>query len=156
MTYDVFYINKRGFEVAKGFKNSSINLPRRSTTYSAAYDLESAETIVLKPNTVTVISTGIKAYMGQNEVLKIYIRSSLGFKKNLVLANQVGIIDSDYYGNPDNDGHIMIAIRNLNDEEITINKGDRIAQGIFEEYLTIDDDQPIDKKRISGIGSTGI
>ena len=93
--------------------------------------------------------------MLQDEVLKLYIRSSLGIKKNVVLSNNVAILDADYYSNPTNDGHIIIALRNEGEESVEILAGDRVAQGIFEKYLLIDDDEPLSYVRISGTGSTG-
>ena len=87
-------------------------------------------------------------------VLVIYLRSSIGFKKGLMLINTVGIIDSDFYENPDNDGNIGFKLKNLTDKEVVIKAGERIMQGIFKKYLVIDDDN-CDKERVSGIGSTG-
>ena len=72
----------------------------------------------------TLIPTGVKAYMEDDEVLYIYNRSSNPKKKGLILANSVGVIDKDYYGNQDNDGHIMVAFFNFKDEDVKINKGD--------------------------------
>ncbi len=148
---------KRGFEIAKGFENSNINLPQRSTKNSAGYDIESAEDCIIpafklgqKP---TLIKTGIKAYMGSDEVLILANRSSNPGKKGLILANSIGVIDSDYYGNPDNDGHIMFAFYNIKSEDIEIKKGERIGQGIFQKYLTVDNDNA-NGERSGGFGST--
>ncbi len=98
----------RGFKVVKGFENSSIILPKRQTKNSAGYDFYVASDTVIKAHSIALIPTGVKAYMESDEVLKIYVRSSMPMKKGLTLANNVGIIDSDYFENPDNDGHIMI------------------------------------------------
>ena len=102
----------------------------------------------------TLIKTGIKAYMQEDEVLYIYNRSSNPMKKGLVMANSVGIIDSDYYENPDNDGHIMFAFYNFYPFDITIKKGDKIGQGIFGKFLTVDNDST-EGERTGGFGSTG-
>ena len=147
----------RGFEVAKGFEDKNINLPVRKTKYSAGYDIEAAEDIVI-PKFVpgvnpTLIPTGIKAYMEDDEVLYLYNRSSNPKKKGLVLANSVGVVDKDYYGNPDNDGHIMFAFYNIKDEDITIHKGEAIGQGVFAKYLVTDDDVA-NGERVGGFGST--
>ena len=91
--------------------------------------------------------------MESDEVLKIYVRSSMPMKKGLTLANNVGIIDSDYFENPDNDGHIMIQVLNLTDNDILAKKDERIAQGIFLKYLLADDDN-VTESRIGGFGST--
>ena len=147
----------RGFEIAKGFEDKNINLPVRKTKYSAGYDIEAAEDIVVPSfkgnNNPTLIPTGIKAYMADDEVLYLYNRSSNPKKKGLVLANSVGVIDKDYYGNPDNDGHIMFAFYNVKDEDITIKKGEALGQGVFSKYLISDDDFA-EGKRNGGFGST--
>ena len=92
--------------------------------------------------------------MNNDEVLMIYIRSSLGFKYNLRLCNQTGIIDSDYYNNENNEGHIFIAIQNEGTNYINLKTGDRFAQGIFMKYLTADDEEEINTSRTGGMGST--
>ena len=91
--------------------------------------------------------------MGDDEVLYLYNRSSNPKKKGLILANSVGVVDKDYYGNPDNDGHIMFAFFNIKDEDITIKKGEAIGQAIFSKYLVTDDDQAKGKRQ-GGFGST--
>lgn len=147
----------RGFEVAKGFEDAGINLPVRKTKYSAGYDIEAAEDIVIpsfkKGMNPTFVKTGVKAYMQDDEVLMIYNRSSNPKKKGLILANSVGVIDKDYYGNPENDGHIMFAFFNIKDEDITIKKGDAIGQGVFSKYLVTDNDVA-GGDRTGGFGST--
>ena len=145
----------RGFEVCKGFEDKGINLPVRKTKYSAGYDIECCEDTVIPAGSKkpTLIPTGIKAYMGDDEVLYLYNRSSNPKKRGLVLANSVGVIDKDYYGNPDNDGHIMFAFYNVFDEDITIKKGEAIGQGVFSKYLIVDDDQA-NGERQGGFGST--
>src|SRR5574344_1069976 len=134
----------RGFEVAKGFEDKGINLPIRQTKYSAGYDIEAAEDVTIpsfkKGMAPTLIKTGIKAYMQDDEVLMLYNRSSNPKKKGLILANSVGVIDKDYYGNPDNDGAIMFAFYNNRSEDVEIKKGDCIGQGIFQKYFIVDDD----------------
>ena len=129
-------------------------LPRRMTAHSAGYDFFAIEGFTIKPGEIKKIPTAIKAEMNHDEVLMIYIRSSLGFKYNLRLCNQVGIIDSDYYNNIDNEGHIFIAIQNEGKETITLKTNDRFAQGLFIKYLTVDDEKEIKNARTGGIGST--
>ena len=147
----------RGFEIAKGFENMGINLPERKTKYSAGYDIEAAEDTIVpsfkKGMNPTLIKTGIKAYMQDDEVLFLYNRSSNPKKKGLILANSVGVIDKDYYGNPDNDGHIMFAFYNIKDEDITIKKGEAIGQAVFQKYVITDDDSA-EGERLGGFGST--
>lgn len=141
----------RGFEKVSYMSEGII--PIRGTKNSAGYDISSIEDVVIKPGEVKVLKTGIKAYMNHDEVLELYVRSSIGIKKSLMLANTVGIIDSDYYNNSDNEGHIMIAIYNYGNSDTNIVKGERIAQGIFKQYLTTSDDTVI-TTREGGIGST--
>ncbi len=90
-------------------------LPKRSTKHSAGYDFATLTDFTLKPKEIKLIPTGIKANMNENEVLMLYIRSSLGFKYNLRMCNQVGIIDKDYYNNKDNEGHIFVKLQNEGD-----------------------------------------
>ena len=147
----------RGFEIAKGWENKEINLPVRKTKYSAGYDVEAAEDVIIpsfkKGMKPTLIKTGIKAYMQNNEYLMLVNRSSNPGKRGLVMANSVGIIDKDYYGNPDNDGHFMFAFYNMKEEEKKKKKGDCIGQAIFMPYLLADEDKS-SGERLSGFGST--
>lgn len=147
----------RGFEIAKGFEESKINLPVRKTKYSAGYDIEAAEDVVIpsfkKGMNPTLVKTGLKAYMQDDEVMLLYNRSSNPKKKGLIMANSVGVIDKDYYGNPDNDGHFMFAFYNIKEEDITIKKGEAIGQAVFQKYFVCDDDKA-QGERIGGFGST--
>ena len=147
----------RGFEVAKGFEDKNINLPIRKTKYSAGYDIEAAEDVVIpsfkKGTSPTLVKTGLKAYMQDDEMLLLYNRSSNPKKKGLILANSVGVVDKDYYGNVDNDGHIMFAFYNIKDEDVEIKKGDAIGQAIFQKYLVTDDDAA-EGERAGGFVST--
>lgn len=147
----------RGFEIAKGFEDKEINMPIRKTKYSAGYDIEAAEDIIIpsfkKGTNPTLIKTGLKSYMQDDEVLILANRSSNPKKKGLILANSIGVIDKDYYGNSDNDGHIMFAFYNIKEEDIEIKKGECIGQGIFQKYLITDNDIA-DGDRIGGFGST--
>jgi dUTP pyrophosphatase len=130
-----------------------IILPKRSTLNSAGYDFYSVISFTLSPGERRVIPTGIKVSMNSNEFLSIYIRSSLGFKWNIRMCNQVGIIDADYYNNSENEGHIFVCLMNEGNKVLEIKKGDRIVQGIFMPFLITDDDKTTDI-RMGGIGST--
>lgn len=147
----------RGFEIAKGFEDKNINLPVRKTKYSAGYDIEAAEDCIVPAfkagQAPTLIKTGIKSYMLDNEFLMLCNRSSNPKKKGLILANSVGIVDKDYYENPDNDGHIMFAYYNIKSEDVEIKKGEAIGQAIFQKYYIVDDDN-CEGERIGGFGST--
>ena len=150
---------KRGFEIAKGWEDKEINLPIRKTKHSAAYDLEAAEDILLpsfkmgmKPS---LIPTGLKAYMMEDEVLMIFPRSSSPKKQGILFPHSVGVIYSDYYGNFDNDGHIFVQCINIKDQDVLIKKGEPVAQGIFQKYLVVDDDNATGT-RVGGFGSTDL
>ena len=147
----------RGFEIAKGFEDKGINMPVRKTKCSAGYDVEAAEDTIIpafksgmKP---TLIKTGLKAYCPEDEYFMLVNRSSNPGKKGLVMANSLGIIDSDYYGNESNDGHFMYAYYNFFDHDVEIKKGDVIGQVIFAKYYKVDDDKA-EGTRTGGFGST--
>jgi len=170
---------KRGFEVVSKYQDQKINLPTRATKFSAGYDFEAAINVeipsiwqagiqsgwsaikslassdkndhFLKP---TLVATGVKAYMARSEFLELANRSSNPLKRFLVLANGVGIIDSDYYNNADNEGHIMFQFINFGFSAVIIRKGERIGQGIFHTFLKADQDRTT-SERTSGFGSTG-
>ena len=146
----------RGFELTCEYAEQDLNLPTRSTPGSAGYDIASAVDMALSPGAMALIPTGIKAYMQQDEYLGLHIRSSLAVKSGLRLANGQGIIDADYYNNPDNEGHILLAVVNGGSATVNITKGMRLAQGIFYKFLVTDQDDLVKKEsRRGGIGSTG-
>ena len=147
----------RGFEIAKGYEDRDIHMPVRKTMHSAGYDVEAAEDTVIpvlklgsKP---TLIHTGLKAYCEPDEWFMLANRSSNPGKKHLVLANGIGIVDADYYNNPDNDGEFMFAFFNISDEDVLIKKGDVIGQVVFEKFLICDGDSA-SGNRTGGFGST--
>lgn len=135
------------------FSASDVILPKRQTAKSSGYDFYLPYDVEIKKGEQVLIKTGVKVKLEDDEFLAVFIRSSMGIKKGLNLANQVGIIDSDYFGNPDNDGHIMIAVRNISENDVLLKKHDRICQGIIMRYLVTSDDDT-NKKREGGFGST--
>ena len=147
-------MKQRGFEIVSYYQEKNIILPSRKTKFSAGYDIATAENIILLPQQVTLIPTGIKAYMQTDEYLGVHIRSSIAIKQKLTLINNVGVIDADYYNNVENEGHIMIPVYNYNQTSVSIEKDTRIAQGIFYRYVLASDDKA-ENIRIGGIGSTG-
>jgi len=157
-------MKQRGFEIITDYKDQGISLPERATKGAAGYDFEAAETIVVpsiwqlqsqgvSPKPV-LVKTGIKAYMAENEYLELVSRSSNPLKRFLMLANGVGVIDRDYYNNEGNEGHIMFQFLNFGYEEMVIEKGERIGQGIFKPFLLADVDK-VDTERTGGFGSSG-
>ena len=124
-------------------------LPIRDSIASAGYDILLLEDIELKPNEIIKIPTGIKAYFENDEVLLLVVRSSMGFKFNVRLVNQVGIVDADYYNNKDNEGHIFIKIQNEGKETVKFKAGEAIAPGIFLKYLATKSDKNLGIERSS-------
>lgn len=155
-----------------------LELPKRSTGKSAGYDFMASEHVTIpsiwkqatkyifnkvfsggkeveeKMFKPTLVSTGVKSYMPEDEFLALFNRSSNPMKRFLLMGNGVGVVDSDYYGNPDNDGHIMFQFINFGIKDVTIAPGEKIGQGIFQEFRKADKDNA-EGERESGFGSTG-
>lgn len=131
-----------------------ITLPTRGTRRSAGYDFYLAQDVTLLPAQKTLLWSDVKAYMEEDEVLELHIRSSLGIKQGIILSNITGIIDSDYYENPGNDGNIGFSLLNTSGVGVELKAGDRVAQGIFQKYLVADNDKPLQEERVGGTGST--
>lgn len=150
---------KRGFEIVneefRKHPNADIQLPIRGDSRSAGYDIRTPIRIELQPNERVLVFTDIKAYMLPDEVLEIHVRSSIGVKKNIVLSNITGIIDSSYYGNPSNDGNIGLTLWNTSDKVQVLEANERVCQGIFKKYLVADNDNIANNERTGGFGSTG-
>ena len=117
------------------------NLPRRETKYAAAYDFKALFDYTLEPGEIKKIPTGIKVNMADDDVLLLIDRSSMGFKYNVRMCNQVGVIDKDYYNNKDNEGHMWIRIQNEGDKPYIVKKGEGMIQGMFMKYLTVDNEE---------------
>ena len=147
-------IKIRGFEVVTDEKRKTtgeVTLPTRGSSKAMAYDFYANETYSVMPNEIAKVWTDVKAYMQDNEGLIINVRSSMGGK--FMLANTQGWIDADYYSNESNDGNIGVFLKNISEEVQTINKGDRIAQGAFLNFLVADNGNT-DNVRTGGFGST--
>ena len=146
----------RKFEIAKGFEDKGVIIPQRKTAKSAGYDIIALtdEDVYLIPGQSVNLATGLKACMEDDEVMLLFIRSSLGIKKGITLSNSCAVIDADYYNNPDNDGHFILNVINTSNEVQCIPARSRVAQAVFVKYLTVDDDNATGE-RVGGIGSTG-
>ena len=151
---------RRGFEKVsreRFLKNFSeelyetLELPRRKTRGAAGYDFYLLEDVTLAPGEVKKIATGVKAKMSMDEVLLLVVRSSVGFRYNIRLVNQVGVVDADYYNNPDNEGEIFYKVQNEGESIREFKAGESLVQGMFLKYLTVDEDDGRD----SGEGSEG-
>ncbi len=158
----VYYVGKileasasgqvRGFKTVSGV--SDIRLPERGTEFSAGYDFFACSDTKILPHRIVVVWIGVKAFMPKDEVLLVFNRSSNALKKGLMLANGVGVVDSDYYENKDNDGNIGFSFYNFTDEIVMIKKGEKLGQAIFTKFFFADNDTH-GGKRVGGYGSTG-
>ena len=146
--------NMRKFALVKDAP-ADTKLPTRKTKGSAGYDFYLPCDVVLEPyGDSPIIQTGVKAYMPEDEVLLLFIRSSVGIMKNVTLSNSVGVIDASYCDNPDNEGNIGLKLHNNSPHTVTFKKGERIMQGVFVKYGVVDDDNATEERK-GGIGSTG-
>lgn len=148
--------NMRGFELIEGMNGE---LPIKATIHSAGVDFIASSDITIPAfrfkGQATLVPTGVKAFMQKDEYLQIFARSSIPVNLGLIMSNGVGIVDADYYNNPKNEGHIMIEFNNLTNEHITIEKGTRIAQGIFNKVLPVTHGVRLkNDTRNGGFGST--
>lgn len=147
------YVN-RVLSTGNEFIKPKFDLPKRSTAKSAGYDFICPEDTFVPYNEIKYVKTGVKAYMLDDEILMLCNRSSNPKMKGLILANGVGIIDSDYVDNPDNEGEIAFAFTSNIEGGTLIEAGEKLGQGIFMKFgITIDDNAY--GNRMSGFGSTG-
>lgn len=149
---DIFgdkYTNK---EIREIYDN--IQIPKRSTSKAMGYDIHSPINFTLDEKHSVLFPTGLCVSMDDGWGWHIFPRSGLGFKYTTALANTVGLIDGDYIDS-DNGGHIMMRLILHEPHTVTINAGDRIAQGVFIPYgITCNDDAET-RLRNGGLGSTG-
>lgn len=143
--------SKERFDGCVGY--DEIALPKRQTAGSSGYDFRIPASVTLKPGESVKMPTFVKASIDDGWTMIILPRSSTGFKYYARLANTVGLIDADYYGNPSNEGHIFVKIRNEGDKDMTLNAGDRFCQGVFIPFGTAADDD-VSGARTGGMGST--
>lgn len=132
-----------------------LKLPKRATAYSAGYDIYSVHDFELGPEQTILLPTGIKAQLDNDKYLMIVPRSGQGFKFKVQLYNTCGIIDSDYYNNANNEGHIWVKLYNDSPEgrTLSVKQGDAICQGIISQYFVVDYDSS-NQTRNGGFGST--
>ena len=146
----------RYFEWVPGLDHQKLQLPIRQTAGSAGYDLFSSNDVAIAPNEIKLVPTGVRVKLPEGEFLAVYARSSLALKHHLLLANGVGVVDADYYDNPDNGGEIFVPLWNAGLELVVLPRGERIAQGIFTQFLISAADEITNTgQRQGGFGSTG-
>ena len=120
----------------------------RATKGSAGYDIRVTNDAVVNPGETVVFHTGIKVHMGSDDVLLMFVRSSVGIKRHLMMSTGTSVIDSDFTD------EIMVPLTNYGSEPQEIKSGERVAQGVFVKYLLTDTDDTEDERK-GGIGSTG-
>lgn len=147
----------RRFEIVSDnfikYENKNITLPRRATKHSVGYDFYSPIDYTLKPNETKLIFTNVKATFNEDEGLILAVTSGMG-KRGVILANGIGVIECDYYGNESNDGNLGFMLHNIGEEDYVIKCGDKIGQGFFIKYYTVDNEEEITEIRKGGFGST--
>lgn len=133
---------------------NDVKIPQRATSKSAGYDIYSPVNVIIPAHQQIMIPTGLKVNMEDDDVMLIIIRSSLGIKRGLSIPNQTCVIDADYYNNINNEGHFWVCLKNNTSEPFHLEIGDRFSQAIFIKYNKVDNDEPIQKSRDGGFGST--
>ena len=148
----------RGFEIVSKYATEQIQMPKRGTKKSACYDIfnNTGADIIIEAGAITsAITTKVKSYMLDDEVLVGHVRSGHGFKYSVRLANSCAIIDADYYNNANNEGEIFIKLHNQGDKQLVIKQGEAMAQVMFQKYLLADGDSfDMGDDRAGGFGST--
>lgn len=139
----------RGFEILNGYEDKA-QLPTIGTGLSAGHDFYLPESVIINPGETVLVPTGVTAWMQDDEVLELHIRSSLAVKRKIRLGNSVGIIDADYYGK-----NIGAYLENFGYEVVVLEKGERVMQGIFHKYLRSVNSEVLQAERTGGYGSTG-
>lgn len=147
----------RKFEVVdKEFRKHpmvDIVLPQRATKNAAGYDFYSPEDKVIPAGKTEIIWTDVKATFGEREMLVLCVTSGMG-KRGLMLANNIGVIESDYYNNESNNGNLGFRLYNFSDQDYYVKKGEKIGQGVFTTFLTVDNEEEVTTVRTGGFGST--
>ena len=134
--------------------DTTLPLPMYATAESAGFDLSAAADLTVAPGQIALVPTGIVIEVPSGYFLGIFARSSTPLKRGLLVANGVGIIDPDYSG-PDDE--VRIQVLNITSSEVTVKRGDRLAQGIVlpAPRVTWDETTVLREETRGGFGSTG-
>lgn len=149
------FVSRLGDTTVADGATSKYKLPERATKNAAGYDFYNPEEVTINPGEIKYVKTGIKAEMPDDMVLLLFNRSSNPKKKGLEVANGVGVIDADYYNNPDNEGEMAFAFRNTTSEPVTLQPGEKLGQGVFVRWFRVENEDEVETTREGGFGSTG-
>ena len=132
----------------------TVSLPAYSTAGSAGFDLASAVDLTIAPGEVALVPTGLVIEVPNGHVLGLFARSSTPMKRGLMVANGVGIVDSDYRGPND---EIKIEVLNFTPAPVDVKRGDRLAQGVILSYARVEwqEQESVSAATRGGFGSTG-
>lgn len=144
-----FEVNQKFME----YQKTNAVLPKRATKHSAGYDFVSPVSVEIPPLSSVLVWTNIKAQFEDDEVLILCVTSGMG-KRGIMLANNLGIIDSDYFENEFNDGNIGFRLFNFTNTPYFLKEGEKVGQGIFTKFLKVDDENVVSTVRKGGFGST--
>lgn len=133
---------------------ASAELPRYATAGAAGFDLAASEDTTVLPGRTALVPTGLVIEVPAGMFLGVFARSSTPLKRGLMVANGVGVVDSDYCGATD---EVKIAVVNFTAEAVTVKAGDRIAQGILLPITRVEWEEvaAVEKDARGGFGSTG-
>jgi dUTP pyrophosphatase len=123
-------------------------MPRRGTKNSAGYDIHALRNVVIRPGQRVLVETGVATYLQPDEYLQLKSRSGMAYR--LEVDTKAGTIDADFFPEP-----FKVLLYNSSERAVFIQKGERIAQGVFMKYLLADDDDA-QAARNGGFGSTGV
>jgi dUTP pyrophosphatase len=132
----------------------SAELPQYATGGAAGFDLAASEDITIQPGLTALVSTGLVIEVPPGMFLGVFARSSTPLKRGLMVANGVGVVDSDYCGATD---EVKVAVLNFTAAAVTVKAGDRIAQGILLPVTRVEWEESAAPERGArgGFGSTG-
>lgn len=136
-----------------GQRAEDIKMPVRATKHSVCYDCFSPIDEIIEPSETKLIFINCKAYCNTDEGVMLSATSGMG-KRGVMLAQGVGIVESDYADSEANDGNIGFMLFNHGKEPYVVKKGDKIGQIFFFKFLTVDDEAEITTIRKGGFGST--
>lgn len=133
--------------------DESVPLPAYQTAGAAGFDLAASVDMVVQPGEVTLVPTGLVIEVPKGHVLGVFARSSTPLKRGLMVANGVGVVDSDYCGPND---EIKIEVLNFTATPVAVKRGDRLAQGVILSFVRADwnESEPAAPSR-GGFGATG-